>query len=195
MFLETICIDHGKVLNMEAHRERMEQTASRFGFNTPTLPNLLSLLPEELYTAKIKCRIIYNNNVQEITFNMYRPKTVHSLKLVEATPDYAFKYADRKELTTLLEGKDNADEILICRNGLITDTTFTNVVFRQGDQLFTPDSWLLNGTKRQKLLREGTITAQRITRDTLHRYDSLYLINAMLDIDEAASIPINHIYL
>ncbi|MCE5177659.1 MAG: aminotransferase class IV [Porphyromonadaceae bacterium] len=191
MFLETICINQGKVLNAAAHIDRMQHTAIHFGFLSPSLPDLFSMLPAALRNTKVKCRILYRETLLDISFEKYQPKRVQSLQLVEASPDYLFKYADRKELSRLLEQKGDADEILITRNGLITDTTFSNVVFRQGNHLFTPDSWLLNGTKRQQLLREGSITEKRITREKLHEYESVYLINAMLDIEDAASVPVN----
>ena len=194
MFLETICIDHGKVRNPAGHIARMLQTAARFHFRTPTLPDLFSMLPSALHDAKVKCRILYRETLLDISFEKYQPKRVESLQLVEASPNYSFKYADRKELSRLLEQKGEADEILITSNGLITDTTFSNVVFQQGDHLFTPDSWLLNGTKRQQLLREGSITEKRITRETLHEYESVYLVNAMLDIKDAAPIPVSSIF-
>lgn len=193
MFLETICIDHGSVLNLDGHISRMQFTAIHFGFQSPTLPDLSGLLPASLRDTKVKCRILYRQNLQDISFEKYQPQKIQSLQLVEATPNYHFKYVDRDELTSLLKYKGEADEILITCNGLITDTTFSNVAFRQGDQLFTPDSCLLNGTRRQKLLREGLITERRISRETLHEYESFYLINAMLDIGDTTPIPVSFI--
>lgn len=193
MFLETICIDHGKVLNIEGHIDRMRLTSNCFRFGTPSLPYLPDLLPLALRDTKVKCRILYRETLLDISFEEYQPKKVLSLQLVEASPDYSFKYADRNELSLLLEQKGEADEILITRNGFITDSSFSNVVFRQGDHLFTPDSWLLNGTKRQKLLREGIIAERKITRETLHEYESVYLVNAMLNIEDATSVPVGSI--
>jgi 4-amino-4-deoxychorismate lyase len=188
MFLETICINRAKIYNLEGHIARMQQTAAHFHFQAPVLPNLLLLLPAELSDTKVKCRVCYNENLIDVSFEKYYPKRVHSLKLVEASPDYSFKYADRKVLNKLLEHRGDADEILITCNGLITDTSFSNVVFRQGEHLFTPDSFLLNGTKRQELIRNGIIIERKITMDLLHEYESVYLINAMLDIEETVPL-------
>lgn len=194
MFLETICIDHGNVCNLAGHIARMQQAAAHFRFRAPALPDLLLLLSAELHDTKVKCRIRYRETLLEISFDQYEPKRVQSLQMVEASPDYCFKYTNRDELNRLLEQKGEADEILITCNGLITDTTFSNVVFRQGDHLFTPDSWLLNGTKRQKLLREGTITVRKITRETVQAYESVHLINAMLDIEDTPPVPVSCIF-
>lgn len=194
MLLETICIDHGKVCNLAWHLARMQQAAAHFHFRAPALPDLLPLLPVELGDTKVKCRVRYRETLLELSFDKYEAKRVQSLQMVEAAPDYCFKYTNRDELNRLLEKKGQADEILITCNGLITDTTFSNVVFRQGDHFFTPDSWLLNGTKRQKLLREGTITERRITRETVQAYESVHLINSMLDIEDTPPVSVSCIF-
>ena len=193
MFLETICILHGEIQNRQAHKERMQRTATHFGFNAPPLPDLLQLLPDRLRDTKVKCRIVYHKSIQETSFEPYFPKKITSLKLVEASIDYSFKLADRKSLNILLSQKGDCDEILITRNGLITDTSYSNVVFSKGERYFTPESPLLNGTKRQKLLREGVITEKRIVRDSLSEYDRIYLINALLDIEDEISLSVNRI--
>ena len=130
---------------------------------------------------------------EEISFERYTAGKVSSLKLIEAPIDYPFKFADRKTLNTLLAQKDDCDEILITRNGLITDTSYSNVVFNKGDQYFTPKNPLLNGTKRQKLLREGRIREKEIVVDALGQYERVYLINAMLDLGDNISLPVDYI--
>lgn len=193
MFLETICIIHGEIKDQQGHEDRMQRTAAHFGFNVPPLPDLSALLPEELRNTKVKYRIIYHGTIEDISFEPYSPRKIISLKLVEASPDYAFKFADRQALNNLLAQKNDCDEILITRNGLITDTSYSNVVLSRGKDFFTPEKPLLNGTKRQKLLREGTITERAVHRNSLHEYDRIYLINAMLDIEDDISLPINNI--
>lgn len=202
MFLETISIENGKALNLKAHVERMERTALHFGFIAPSLyihlselTSPMNLLPGELReeTGKIKCRVLYRETIQDITFERYRPKAIQSLKMVEASPDYAFKYADRSALNDLVAKKDGCDDILIVRNGLITDTSYSNVVLSKGEELYTPAQPLLHGTRRQKLLREGIIREAKITPSTLHEYDRLYLINAMVGLEDNISLPTSHV--
>ena len=183
MFLETICIQKGIVQNPQAHEKRMRETAAHFNFAAPELPTLETLIPEEFSGAeRVKCRIIYHTKIEEITFKKYTPKAIKSLQLVEASPNYSFKFADRTELNALLAQKGDADEILIVRNGCITDTSFSNVVFRRENEFFTPDTYLLNGTKRQLLLRQGVICEKRITEENVDEFEEVLLINAMLDI-------------
>ena len=77
-----------------------------------------------------------------------------------------------------------SDDVLIVKNGFVTDTSFSNVVFRQDDRLFTPDTFLLNGCKRQELISKGTIEERKISLDDIKSYQCCYLINAMLDIED-----------
>ncbi len=193
MFLETICVLGGEIQNKQGHEARMRFTAKHFGFEAPSLPDLSLLLPADLQGGKVKCRVLYHTAVEEISFERYVPKRITSLKLIEASVDYSFKWADRQVLNGLLAKKNDCDDILITRNGLVTDTSYSNVVLRKGKEYFTPKPPLLNGTKRQKLLREGVIGEKEIHRDSLCEYDALYLINALLDIEDGEGIPVGNI--
>jgi len=194
MFLESICIIEGRPQNLEAHQERMLLTAAHHGFTAPQLPQPTPLLPGHLTHGKVKWRIQYREEILFMEFNPYSPKEIRSLRLVEGKPDYAFKYADRTALDRLMLQKGACDDILIIRNGLITDSSHSNVVLQQGDRLYTPTTFLLNGTRRQQLLREGMITEKELPASELHHYDRILLINAMLTLDEASSIPIENIH-
>lgn len=193
MFLESICILDGRAVNLEAHRERMGLTGNRFGFTAPQLPDLEQLLPESLRKGKVKCRIEYDGKIRSIGFDPYRPKPVCVLRLVEAEGlDYSFKYSDRSRLDALNDAEPG-HEVLIVQGGEITDTTYSNVVLRKAGELYTPSASLLNGTKRQKLLRESIVREMKITVDNLGRFDHLYLINAMLDIEDGVGVPVKEI--
>ena len=195
MFLETICIKNGVVQNQEAHISRMEQTGANFGFSAPALPCLVSMLPESLRGEKVKCRIEYREEIQNIDFAAYTPKIIRSLMLVEASDvNYSFKFSDRAELNSLNDKRERCDEILIVQNGCITDTTYSNVVFRKNNAFFTPDTYLLNGTKRQRLLRKSIIQETRITADNLKEFDYVYFINSMLDIEDGVGCFVQNIF-
>ena len=195
MFLETICIKNGAVQNLKEHISRMKLTAAHFGFSAPELPSLDVLLPESLRDKKVKCRIVYKETIRNIEFEVYKPKVIRSLMLVHAENiDYRFKYSDRSELNALNSAKGDCSEILIVRNGCITDTTYSNVVFQKNKEFFTPDTYLLNGTKRQKLLRESIIQEARITIDNLPEFEHVYLINSMLDIEDEVGCPVQNIF-
>ena len=74
---------------------------------------------------------------------------------------------------------------MIVKNSLVTDTSYSNVVFKDLDgSLYTPNSTLLAGTKRRKLLNERIIQEKTIHVNDIKSYVGVYLINAMIDIED-----------
>lgn len=194
MFIETICIKNSAVQNMDAHIKRMRQTARYHGFNAPALPDLLAQIPAELKDKKVKCTITYHNRILDVSFSHYYHRKINSIQLVEADIDYSFKLSNRSELIELLHQKGSSDEVLIVKNNRITDTTFSNVVFKKGNQLYTPDTYLLNGTKRQKLLKEKKVEEIEIKADDVWLFDKIFLVNAMLDIEDDVGVDTDKIF-
>lgn len=194
MFLETICILKGKIQNIDNHKRRMQETASYFRFIAPELPNIEGLLTDGLRDSKVKCRVCYHYDILSVEFEKYIPRSIKSLKLIKTFPDYSFKFSNRKVMDDLQKFRDGCDDVLILRNGLITDTSYSNVVFRKDNEFFTPNFPLLNGTKRQKLLANKVIKEKEISVDTFKQYDRVWLINALLDIEDDISLPVEQIF-
>ena len=194
MFLETICILNGKIQNIVSHKKRMQETASYFRFNAPELPDIEALLTDGLRESKVKCRVCYHNEITSIEFERYVPNNLKSLKLINMFPDYSFKFSNRKAIDDLLKFRNGCDDVLIVRNGLISDTSYSNVVFRKDNMYFTPNFPLLNGTKRQKLLENKIIEEAVINVETIKQYDRVWLINALLDIEDDVSLSVEQIF-
>ena len=195
MFVETIKIKNNAVYNLELHQKRMVETSVHYHFSAPLLPDLIQLCPKELLENTVKCRILYRDTIHSIDFGVYVPRTINSLKLVSDNAiNYAFKSVDRSLLLKLSKKKEECDEILIVKNGFITDTSFSNVVFEKNGLFFTPDLPLLNGVKRQYLLKQNTIHAKKITVCDISDYERIFLINAMLDISDTNGIPCTQIF-
>ena len=77
---------------------------------------------------------------------------------------------------------------------MITDTSYSNVVFKDSEgKLYTPCSTLLDGTKRQRLLATDIIQEKEIHVNDIHSFVGLYLINAMIDIEDNLFIGIDSI--
>lgn len=197
LFIETIRVDNGTFIRPEVHVDRMCRTVREiFGSDLSFgLPD--GLIPADRREGVVKCRIVYGKAIEEMTFIPYAPRQINSLQLIESTEniDYHLKYADRAPLINLLEQKNGCDEILIVQNGAITDTSYSNVAFFDGRQYVTPDTFLLNGTRRQHLLQTGLITEMRITPSDLSRFQRVVLINAMLGLEENISVPTANIRL
>ena len=89
--------------------------------------------------------------------------------------------------------KGDADDIIIVKNGLITDSSFANLLFFNGLQWLTPAQPLLKGTQRAKLLeQEQVITAEIRTAD-LSNFIKVRLVNAMLRFEDEVDILIDSI--
>ena len=74
------------------------------------------------------------------------------------------------------------------KNGLITDTSYANIVFWDGQNWLTPSTPLLAGTKRARLLHESKIKEAEIRVDDLIKYEKARIINALNDLDDSQDI-------
>ena len=195
MFLETIRVQDGHARHVADHIDRMRRTALHFGFTAPALPaDLDALVPHDLRTGIVRCRIVYGHTLREITFTPYRRRRLERLIAVDAgTMDYAFKYADRSPLARPNIPLSEADELLFVRGGYVTDTSYTNLILRRGDELITPDTFLLDGTCRRRLLRTTQVRTAQVRLSDLPAYDELLLVNAMMPLGEALRLPVTSV--
>ncbi len=195
-FIETIAIRDGRVINRDGHLKRMRETAAHFGFPLPNLPDLAGIMPPSLKSGPVKCRLLYDRLIRDITFEAYIPRKITSLIAVNADRlDYAFKYADRRALEYERWKLKGFDEVIFLKDGFLTDSSFSNIVLRRGNEYITPETFLLNGTQRQRLLKTGCIKEVPVHITTLKEYDELILINAMLNLKNGLRLPISAIHL
>jgi 4-amino-4-deoxychorismate lyase len=197
LLFETICINDGIPLHLSWHEERMNRArAEIWNENIPlTLKSLISV-PGELKDGIVRCNIGYGPGVDQVNFRRYDKNPVRSLQLVACNfIDYHVKYSDRALLKSLLDQRGNCDEIIIVKNGFITDTSMSNLVFHRRHRWFTPSTPLLAGTCRQRLLARGEISEVQIRPADLHLYSGVKLINAMRNPGDELVIPMCRIYM
>lgn len=190
-FIETMRIADGAIANLHGHAERMSATVREVYGHEPELTQLSDLtLPE----GAEKCRIVYDEAIRTVEFSGYTPRSISSLRLVEddAELDYHLKYLDRTALTQLSAQRGDCDEVLIVKDGFVTDTSFSNVVFTDGKRFVTPDTYLLPGTMRAMLLRSGAIVEAPVRVEDIGRFTHVSLINAMLPMGRGGWIPVEH---
>ena len=193
-FVETIRIEGGKALNLPLHEARMNATRVHFAPHAAPISLQKWLDDAPLSDERIKARVVYDvDGVCETTFQTYKRREIQWLRMVEDNDiSYTFKSTDRHELDHLLALRDGCDEVLIVKNELITDTSFTNVAFFDGHKWLTPAQPLLNGTMRQWLLQRGRLTEAQITPASLASFQRIMLFNAMIGAHEL-ELPITHI--
>lgn len=192
-FIETIRIRNSVAENLSFHIQRMRDTSSYYGFNLDM--TLVNNVFNNSFDKGIeyKLRIIYGKDYFSYSYEKYNRREIRSLKIIEAKDlFYGFKFENREEIDRLLLEKGEADDIIITKGGYITDSSFSNLVFLSKDnKLYTPSTYLLNGTMRKSLIQSSIIQEKEIMR--LSDYKGVYLINAMNSIEDNQFISINSI--
>ena len=180
-FLETIKAQDGKLFHLEYHQKRYESVLASLGVtHFQNLQLFLNPPKQGLY----RCRALYSIDGIEVTYHSYTKRSIQKLKLVyDDKIEYDKKYADRSKLDELFSLKEVADDILIIKNNLVTDTSIANIAFFDTERWLTPKKPLLKGTTRERLLENSIIYEADIYVDDLQKYTKVALLNAMIDFD------------
>lgn len=193
--LETIkCLD-GTLYNLQWHTIRFNQARKEyFGLNTKmNLANFVKV-PSSSKKGLLKCRVTYSKTIDKLEFLPHECRKIESLKLIENnTINYNFKFSNREELNNLFEQREDCDDILIVKNGFITDSFTANPIFFDGEIWWTPDTPLLPGTQRARLISEKKISVCKISPSDLPNYKKVGLINALQDMDDMPVIDMDNI--
>ncbi len=196
LFIEVIKVVDGEFVNPQPHIERVFRTTHHFFSKPLTIELNSNMIPTHLRAVDIvKCRIVYGKEVVSIGFEPYKVRSIKSLSLVaHNTIDYKYKYHNRDVINKLRALHSDSDDILIIKNSQVTDTSFTNVVFKDyAGNLYTPKTTLLAGTKREQLLNAGVIHEKEIHVSDINSYVGVYLINAMIDIEDNIFVEVSAI--
>jgi len=182
---ETIKCNDGKLFNLEFHQARFEKGQKEYFGTFPQIVLSEKLeIPEFAKNGLFRCRVTYSKQIDKVEFIPHQFRQIKSLKLVEDNEiDYRYKYTNRDRLNLLFEKRGNCDDIIIVKNGFITDSLAANLVFFDGEKWMTPETSLLPGTQRAKLLDEGKITECMITPEDIRKFEKVGLINAMQDLE------------
>lgn len=192
LLVESIKILNGRCYNLALHEARMNR--SRFAvFGMEDRCNLKQFIqiPEAYMHGLVKCRVVYDSQIQEITYGHYQIRTIRSVKIINTeNHKYEHKWANRPQLDLLFDQRQDADEIIIVNNGLVTDGYYYNLVFERDGRYFTPKTPLLQGVQRSLLLKRNKIEIRNITKEEIYTYGSVHYINALTPLGKIA-IPIS----
>ncbi len=178
LLLETIRIEGGKIHNLGYHQQRCNKSRQIL-FDSHEILDLASCI-DAPKTGVYRCRILYAERLHSIEYIPYSPKEIDSLKIVSSDIEYSLKYANRDALNALLESNKDVDDVIIEKEGYLTDTTISNIAFFDGEHWVTPAKPLLEGTMRAKLLDEGFLQLKEIKKEDLQNYSQVALMNAMI---------------
>lgn len=176
-YFETIKCEDEDIYNIHYHNKRVSNTISKnLDLNEYIYP------PNE---KLLKCKVIYNEEgIKEVSFQEYTKREINSFKLIyDDTIEYSKKSVERKDINKLFEKKENADEIIIIKNNLVTDTSIANIAIYDGTSWLTPKKPLLYGTTRARFLENKELIEANITVDMLLKSKRIALLNAMIDMD------------
>jgi 4-amino-4-deoxychorismate lyase len=193
LLVETIKVENGIPLNISFHNERMIRSLYEV-FRSRNKPDLNKIIKVPAFALKgvYKCRVEYDDESTKTEFLPYIIRSIRSLKLIiDDNIIYPFKYIKRDNINRLMEMRGDCDDILIIKDGMVTDSSFANVVFRNiSGNWVTPSTYLLPGTRRAALLSQNMIQETSISFKDIKKYSEVKLINAMLGINDTEGIPI-----
>ncbi len=194
-FIETICYKNGVFERIELHNDRLNRTRNHFFDNQLAidLSDHLSI-PLDLIHSTVKCTITYGEKIQHISYSSYQIRAVHSLKMIENNSiDYTFKSSNREQLEAMFLLKGDCDDILIVKNGYLTDSSYANLILLRENRWYSMQNPLLLGTRLQSYLIEKLVTPTLVTPNDLHLFSEARIINAMISIDDSPIIPVQNI--
>lgn len=192
-FLETMLgIRNGRSLDIPLFHRHMERMARSLSPQLPPDPEFLfqtvrGLCIEPLENrdqrasietpnpSRLRIRIQYAPGKQPLPLQMhiqvevFQPRFIHKAGVIEM-PDveYSKKYSDRSLFRELHRKHPGYDEIIITRNGYLSDGTFTNLIIcpssssPEEEACRTPSSPLLQGCRREEMLRRDLLVPRPI---------------------------------
>jgi 4-amino-4-deoxychorismate lyase len=192
---ETIGVQDGVISKLDLHQKRMQLSyAQYFDAKCPFQLKKLIVVPDDFISSTVKIRFLYSKENFEIQFSHYQAKKINSLQLVfNDSIDYSLKYTDRLMIDTLLRQKRDADDILIIKNGLISDTSIANIIFFDGRNWITPASPLLKGVCRSYLLQHNKIIEKEIHWKEIFTFEGFAMMNALNCDFQNRILPVSRI--
>lgn len=194
--VESIKLKDGVIYNLNYHQDRLNRSMEEL-FPMADVVDLAKELSRIKYpdSGLYKVRVVYGPLVEKIEVEPYTFRIIKSLKVVYYNDiDYHLKYTDRGVLNVLYSQRESCDDIIIVKDGMVTDSFASNLLFFDGHRWLTSDSPLLKGTQRQYLLDNELIVERHIATKDLPSFQKVGLINAMIEFEEMPVVPIERIF-
>lgn len=191
LLVESIKILNGRCYLLALHEARMRKAQSElYGIKASINLHKYIQIPDVFKQGLIKCRIMYDAQIRDVQFLHYSVRTIQNAKLVVSSDvNYPYKFVLRPSLDALYALRENCDEIIIIKNGLVTDAYYYNLVFEKENQFYTPAIPLLHGIQRENLLTSNKIISTDVPVDHIHDYERIHFINALTRINECSISP------
>lgn len=193
--VESLKLKDGVLYNLEYHQERLNYSLNELFPHSNAIDLAREIvIPEECHKGIFKVRVSYGPTVDKVEIEPYAFRMIQNLKVVHHNSiDYHLKYSERRILQELFTERGEDDDIIIIKNGSVTDSFAANLLFFDGKTWFTSTTPLLKGTKRQLLLDKGLILEKEIREQDIPDYRQVGLVNAMIDMEEMPVVDIKRI--
>jgi 4-amino-4-deoxychorismate lyase len=180
-FFESIKLEDGDFKRLNYHQERVKNAINDFYPNVKPFDLAEFLQKTSFPTHGIyKCRIVFDTEIRQVEFIQFVKREVNSLRLVEINiKSHHYKLEDRSEITAAFAQRGDCDDIIMVKNGLITDTSYSNLAFFDGKNWLTPRIPLIYGVNRTELLEQQILIEKDITPKELLNFRQVSLFNAM----------------
>ena len=191
---ETIAVENFQPKNLWLHQQRMNNSYHEiFGGTNPFI--LSEIFKKEKITSSelLKWNVWYAKDSFQTKVTSYVIRKIYRVKLisVDTSFDYKHKFSNRSPFEQLRNQFLDYDDIIIVKNGLITDSSYANLVLKKEDKLYTPSLPLLFGTQRKYLIENQIVFEKDIQSSEIADYEKIYFINAMLTINIAPFVNVN----
>ena len=182
---ESIAVINGAYQNLDAHNRRIYRTAQALWQQKKPLQFLETCLPEPPKEGVFKCRFLYNATEHHTLFKPYTSRKLSRLILVEATDLlYDYKYTNRAGIDKHTHALLSNQDVILTQHGFIRDTSYANIACSRNGEWFTPETPLLQGTRRELGIRSGKLIPVPIHINDLRYFETITWFNAMLPIGE-----------
>lgn len=173
---ETLKAVNGEVQHLLFHQARFDKTRSELYGATHKIVLSEHLAPPK--GAFYRVRVEYAKEIQKIEYIPYTPRTIQTLKLVEADIDYAYKYCDREAINK--HRVSEVDDVLFTCDGKLKDTSIANIALLIDGVWQTPHQPLLEGTTRSRLLASGRLSCAHLDVKSLQKAEKFAIMNALI---------------
>jgi 4-amino-4-deoxychorismate lyase len=182
LLFETIRCEDGIAAHLNYHQKRLTSSLQCLG--SKILFDLQTLItPPQV--GVYRCRFIYDADSYRIEYHPYTSRVISSLQLVvDNTVHYPLKYTHRDELNSLFERRGTCDDIIIIKDGILKDTTIANIALQIDGQWLTPQTPLLYGTTRARLIDENLLIPAILTLNDIPHARKVAIMNAMVGFVE-----------
>ncbi len=186
LLFETVRVLQFEPENLDFHIRRANaSTTNGLRFD---MASVVSVPGEGLYRVKV----IYDEqgNLVERQCFEYKKREIKSIRLLSSDISYDRKYLNRSAIDSLFARRGDCDEVLVMKNGLVTDTSIANIAIRSKGIWLTPRIPLLKGTARQRMIERHGLQEKDIGISELLKAERIALMNAMTGFYELENLRI-----